>query len=63
MNPEEKAYDLVLRYHLKFPTHNMVMAKEFALICVDELIKLSYDHNEGEPSQYLLDVQKAIEKI
>jgi hypothetical protein len=63
MTPKEKAMDLVLKYHLKFPTHNMVLAKDFALICMEEVIKLSYDYNGGEPDQYLLDVQKEIENM
>jgi len=61
MTPAEKAFELVDRFHhLHFP--NIEIAKQCALICVEEILFL-YKKNGNIESKYWQEAKKEIEKF
>ena len=78
MTPKEKANNLCMRFLIQTSTDipygvNKTIAKECALIAVDEIIEatsIKYEFRDAElfyagkkPMQYWLDVKKEIEKL
>jgi hypothetical protein len=73
MKPKEKAGELVLKYYNLWINGNSIMAKQCALIAVDEIIKSTfskkwYEKNKIIPADYLLteyweEVKQEIEKL
>lgn len=70
MTPKEKAKELLdkMMYHIKYncqPTLSEMVAKQCALIAVDELIKQQSRWNNGSfyPSNYWTEVKEEIEKL
>ena len=60
MTPKEKAEELALKYHNLWVNGNSIMAKQCALIAVDEMIDICYDHNMAS---YYSEVKTEIEKL
>jgi oligoribonuclease NrnB/cAMP/cGMP phosphodiesterase (DHH superfamily) len=80
MTPKEKAFDLILKFQHPLSEESdtdclhIKVAKEFALIAVDEIIEatsIKYEYNNDfeliitgkKPLQYWLDVKQEIEKL
>jgi hypothetical protein len=67
MTPEEKAEELVLRY-LRIDNNfkesfNMHIAKQCALIAVDEILNINSVDKDFSLSHYWLDVKDEIENL
>ena len=67
MTPEEKAKELVLRY-LRIDNNtiqwfNLYMAKQCALITVDEILNINSVDKDFSLSHYWLDVKHEIENL
>jgi hypothetical protein len=67
MTPEEKAKELVLRY-LRIDNNtiqwfNLYMAKQCALIAVDEILNINSVDKDFSLTQYWLDVKNEIENL
>jgi hypothetical protein len=67
MTPEEKAKELVLRY-LRIDNNtiqwfNLYMAKQCALIAVDEILNINSVDKDFSLSHYWLDVKDEIENL
>jgi hypothetical protein len=67
MTPEEKAKDLVLRY-LRIDNNtiqwfNLYIAKQCALIAVDEILEIKSVDKDFSLSHYWLDVKNEIENL
>ena len=70
MTPKEKAKEVVdkMMYHLKYncqPTLSEMVAKQCALIAVDELIKnkIMWQNGEVTPVFYWIEVKKEIKLL
>jgi hypothetical protein len=67
MTPEEKAKELVLRY-LRIDNNtiqwfNLYIAKQCALIAVDEILEIKSVDKDFSLSHYWLDVKNEIENL
>jgi hypothetical protein len=67
MTPEEKAKELVLRY-LRIDNNtiqwfNLYMAKQCALIAIDEILNINSVDKDFSLSHYWLDVKNEIENL
>lgn len=47
MTPKEKAKELVVKFTFQRDNHEIYIAKQCALICIDEIIKENERINEG----------------
>ena len=63
MTPKEKAEELSLKYNNLWINGNSIMAKQCALIAVDEIIKFGNESGIREPMMYWNKVQEEIEKL
>jgi hypothetical protein len=66
MTPKEKAEELTLKYHNLWINGNSIMAKQCALIAVDELIEVASDYcdyDETITKKYWEKVKTEIEKL
>lgn len=77
MTPQEKANELVNKYFLEIegadtyafnlPSMNLYIAKQCALIAVDEIISIAYwewmDSGGGEEKNYWQEVKQEIEEL
>ena len=67
MTPKEKAKELVNKYWGKGITNDKEIAKQCALIAVDEILnwhlEFLFISNESVGHQYWLDVKQEIEKL
>ena len=68
MTPKEKAEQLYLKYHNLWINGNSIIAKQCALIAVDEILKVLVDLCDGVFTfiydvQYWDEVKQEIEKL
>ena len=61
LQPKEKAKDLLNKYYLPHPYQSL--SKNFALIAVDEIIRIENHHKNHKWVEYWQEVKKEIEKL
>ena len=60
MTPKEKAKELMLKYYNAIPMNTVSFAKQFALLAVDEILKVTHTNMED---RYWQEVKKEIENL
>jgi hypothetical protein len=60
MTPKEKAKELMLKYYNAIPMNTVSFAKQFALLAVDEILKVTHTNMED---RYWQEVKQEIEKL
>jgi hypothetical protein len=63
MTPKEKAEELALKYHNLWINGNSIMAKQCALIAVDELIYETQFEVPNIRQRYWQEVKQELEKL
>ena len=64
MTPKEKAGELYFKYHNLWINGNSIMAKQCALIAVDEILSVVYIYNDTQVEyQYWQEVKQEIELL
>ena len=67
MTPKEEAKELVLlftNHYISCPHTRIKIAKEYALICADKILKvINKDNNYQNVYVYFLEVKQEIEKL
>jgi hypothetical protein len=60
MTPEDKAMELILKYYNSIPMNTVSFAKQFAIIAVDEILKVVHTNMEDkywmEVKQYIIEL-------
>jgi hypothetical protein len=60
MTPEDKAMELILKYYNSIPMNTVSFAKQFAIIAVDEILKVVHTNMEDkywkEVKQYIIEI-------